>query len=492
MVVIKMVSKEFNELYQQHEQKFVKMDQIKRASKSVLYNNKWKQHNINVSNLKGISGLRKLPFISADDLRITWENHPIEEIILTKNVGMWYCTSGSSGNRKWMAWTYNDLSRSNEELGKRLLDVIKPDDIMMAILLPSPFISGSVPYRILEATGSIGKPIEQIILSPDTVEDGFGILMKRQPTIFMCTPSLSLRLAEEIAKNTPRILKAQAKAQKSTKLRIASVVTKMIKAKPKQVFKKLRLGYFVSEKLEPYRKAIEDLYELEAYDFYGFTEGFGGGFECEIHNGLHFPSLNGLLEIILDEELVKEEKDPKYIPEAILLSEVEKGMRGEIVITDFKEAIPLIRYRMRDRIEVISPDECSCGRNTPRLKIVGRTDAMINIGLIRMPVPIIEDLILKEFKNGKVNLWEIFITRDGFKPKLTLAIEPEYVKDEEKFKKELLDSLYSFDLFQRGIDNELFLFDKIKIVSKLKLEVYGQGKRRKVRYHPDFNKSVKL
>jgi phenylacetate-CoA ligase len=487
-----MASAEFQELYKKHEQYFIKLDQIKRASKSALYHYKWKKFNIDVSNLKGISGLRKLPFVSADDLRQTWESHPIEEIILTKNVGMWYCTSGSSGNRKWMAWTYNDLSRSNEELGKRLLAVISPDDIIMAILLSSPFISGTVPYRVLEATGSIGKPIEQIILSPDTVEDGFGILLKRQPTIFMCTPSLALRLAEEIAKNTPRILKAQAQAQKSAKLRIASAVTKVLKVKPKQVFKNLRLGYFVSEKLEPYRKAVEDLYGLEAYDFYGFTEGFGGGFECEIHNGLHFPSLNGFIEIIPDKELEKEEADPSYIPETILLTDVEKGLQGEIVVTDFKEAIPLIRYRMRDRVEVISPDECECGRGTPRMKIIGRTDAMINVGIIRMPVPIIEGLILKDFKNGKVSLWEIFISRVGFKPMLTLTIEPEHVKDEEKFKKEIYDSLYSFDLFQRGVDNELFVFDKIKIVSKLQLEVYGQGKRRKVRTHPDFDKPVKL
>jgi phenylacetate-coenzyme A ligase PaaK-like adenylate-forming protein len=487
-----MASKEFTELYKQHDEMLIKLDHINRASKSALYYNKWKQYDINTSKLKGINGLRKLPFISSNDLRMTWENHPIEKIILTKSVGMWYCTSGSSGNRKWMAWTFNDINRSKKVLGERLLQILKPDDIMMAILLSSPFISGSVPYRILESTGSVGTPIEQIILSPETVEDGFGILLKRQPTIFMCTPSLALRFAEEIAKSTPQILKAQAKEKKSAKLRIASAITKVMKVKPKQVFKNLRLGYFVSEKLEPYRKAIEDSYGLEAYDFYGFTEGFGGGIECELHDGLHFPSLNSILEIIPENELVKEEKDPNYIPETFLLSEVEKGMRGEIVVTDFKEAMPLIRYRMRDRVEVVSPEECSCDRGTPRLKIIGRTDAMISIGLIRMPVPIIEELILKEFKNGKVSIWEIFISREGFKPKLTLTVEPEHVKDEEKFKKEIFESLYSFDLFQRGVDNELFVFDKIKIVSKLNLEVYGQGKRRKVRHHPDFEKSVKM
>jgi phenylacetate-coenzyme A ligase PaaK-like adenylate-forming protein len=122
-----MASKEFQERYQKHDQTLIKMNHITQASKSALYNAKWKQHNIDATKLKGINGLRKLPFISSSDLRLTWEKHSIEEIILTKNVGMWYCTSGSSGNRKWMAWTFNDLNRSNKALGERLLNVIKPE-----------------------------------------------------------------------------------------------------------------------------------------------------------------------------------------------------------------------------------------------------------------------------------------------------------------------------------------------------------------------------
>ncbi|NHJ40092.1 MAG: phenylacetate--CoA ligase family protein [Asgard group archaeon] len=487
-----MTTKEFQVLYQQHEKTMRELNLLKKAFNSALYRGNWKKFNVDVTKLEGINDLKKIPFSSADNLRETWKNHSIEEILLTKNVGLWYCTSGSMGDKKWMAWTYNDLNRSKVEFGERLLKVIKPDDIIMAILLPSPFISGTLPYRILESTGVVGTPIEQIIMSPDTVEDGFGLLMRRQPTVFMCTPSLALRLAEEITKNTPRILKAQAIQEKSVKLRIASAVTKVIKIKPKQVFKNLRLGYFVSESLDPYRKALEELYGLEAYDFYGFTEGFGGGFECSEHNGLHFPSLNLVIEIIPEKELIKEEDDPSYVPETILLSEAEKGLRGEIVVTDFKEAIPLIRYRVRDKIEVVQIDECSCGNFSPKLKILGRTDAMLNIGIIRLPIPVLEDLIQKDFKHGKVNLWEIFVSRDGFKPKLTLTIEPEFIKDEEGFTKELFDSLYGFETFQRGYDNELFVFDKIKIVSKLKLDIIGQGKRRKVRYHPDFNKPVKI
>jgi len=485
-------SKEFQTLYQEHEKTLEQLQLIQRASKSALYGEKWKAAHIEIGALKGFAGLQTLPYTDAADLRQTWESQPIEDIILTKNVGFWFCTSGSMGKKKWIPWTLNDFNRSKAEIGKRLFAVLQPEDIIMAILLPPPFISSSIPFRILEGTASVGAPLEQIILSPDTIQDGFQLLMKRQPTAFFCTPSLALRLAEEIGRNTPKILKQMAKDKKSAKLHLASLITKIKTVKPKQVFKKLRVGFFTTESLEPFRKVIEDLYELEAYDYYGFTEGFGGAIECSLHNGLHFPSLNGIIEIIPEKELALEEKTPGYIPKAILLSEAEKGMVGELVVTDFKEALPLVRYRLRDKVIVVADDECSCGQSSPRLKILGRTDDIINLGVIRFSTLIFENILKTDFKYGQVRLWEVFISRDGFKPKLTLTIEPTRVSNETEFKKEVFKALHSFSTFKIGFENELFLFDEIKLVDRLQLEIIGQGKRRKVRYDPAFFKAVKF
>ncbi|NHJ84444.1 MAG: phenylacetate--CoA ligase family protein [Asgard group archaeon] len=483
----------FKELYQEHNDKFIKTNHLQRAYKSALYREKWKSEKVAIDKLQGIDSLKSIPYSNANDLRNTWENYAIEDIILTKSVALWFTTSGSMGNKKWMGWTYNDVSSSKEELGRSVLSIFTQEDRIMAILLPSPFISGTIPYRILESTGSMGTPIEQIIMSPDTVEDSFRLLMRRQPTGFICTPSFALRLAEEINRNAPRILDRMAKEQKSAKLKIASVVTKLTTVKPKQVFKNLRIGIFTSESLGPYRKAIEDLYGLEAFDLYGFTEGFGAGLECKEHKGLHFPSLNSVLEIIPQEELDKEAKDPSYHPETILLPDAKKGLKGELVVTDFKEAIPLIRYRVNDLVEVLDIDECSCGRNSPKMKVLGRSDDIINLGVIRFSTIIFDNLLQRDdFKNGKVDFWDLYITRDGFKPKLTLTIQIKEVSNEEQFKKELFESLCSSDIFKRGYDNELFLFDKIKLVDKLKLEIIGQGKRRKIRYDPKFFESVKL
>ena len=443
--------------------------------------------------LSGFEGLDKLPYSSADDLRKVWEERPIEEIILTKNVGIWHCTSGSMGTKKWVPWTYNDYNMGKTTIGRMLFEGdLRADDVVMAIVLPAPFMSGGLPYRLLESTGSIGSPVEQIVLSPDYVEDGFSLLLKRQPTVFLCTPMLALRMAEEIAKNTPRILSRLAKEKKSKKLKFASFITKIKSIKPKRVFKNLRNGYFTTESLAPYRKAVEQQYEVEAFDIYGFTEGFGGGFECEEHDGLHFPSLYTIMEIIPQKELEKENKDPNYLPESVLLSEANEGLMGELVVTDFKEALPLVRYRVRDLVKVISVDGCACGRFYPRMEILGRTDDVINLGVIRLSSIVLNNILHSDFKSGRIGNWEIYVSRKGYKPLLNLIIEPEEVKEEEKFKQEIFNGLCNFDIFKTGLDTGLFVFDEIQLTSKLKLEIVGQGKARRIRYDPNYSKAVKF
>jgi phenylacetate-CoA ligase len=484
--------KEFTELYLKHEKKIKDEQILKKASKSILYSNNWEKRNIKIENITNLNDLQKIPYTSADDLRKAWVDQNIEDIIITKKVGIWHCTSGSMGVKKWIPWSYNDYITGRKEAAEIFFQMgMTTNDIMMSIVLPAPFISGSLGYRLLEGSGILGKPIEEIILSPNFVKDSFGLLLKRQPTIMLCTPSLALRMAEEITRNTPKVIERLSKEKRSMKLKIASFVTKIKSIKPKQIFKNLKAGYFTAEPLDPYRKALEEQFNIETFDIYGFTEGFGVGFECKEHNGLHFPSHNVILEIIPVKELNKEVEDPTYHPEAVLLSHAEKGLRGELVATDFKEALPLVRYRLRDMVQVIDDQECACGFPTPKLKVLGRTDDIINLGVIRLSTIVIDKILRDKYENGEIKEWEIYITREGYKPKLKLMVEPLYIKNEEEFKKEIFTKINLIEVFKQGLDNELFIFNQIEFVSKLKLEIIGQGKSRRIRYSPDYMKSVK-
>ncbi|WEU40491.1 MAG: GH3 auxin-responsive promoter family protein [Candidatus Odinarchaeum yellowstonii] len=490
---VKMVSdlSTFQKHYENQEKRLDETRLFQKAALSALYHDKWASRSIKVEGLKGFEGLRELPFTEPNDIRLAWENHPIEDIILTKNVAVWHCTSGSMGKKKWIPWSYNDYTLSRLEIGKLLFETgLKPDDIMLSITLPAPFISGSLPYRILESSGSIGYPIEQIITAPTSMQEVFELLVKRQPTVMLSTPSLALRIAEEIGKRTPSILKKLAEEKKSLKIKLGSFITRLVSIKPRHIFKKLRIGFFTAESLDPYRSMLQDLWGLEAFDLYGFTEGFGVGYECSEHNGLHFPSLNCILEIIPESELKKEENNPDYAPKTVLLSEAEKGLTGELVVTDFKEALPLIRYRIRDLVKTVQTDECSCGCFSPKLKVLGRSDDIVNMGVIRFSSTSINQVLKSDMKNGKVDKWGIYISRKGYKPLLKLRIQPSEVKDEKLFREEIFSNLLNIEAFKTGFEAGLFILEPFEFTDQLNLEVIGQGKTRLIRYSPDYNKPL--
>ena len=129
------------------------------------------------------------------------------------------------------------------------------------------------------------------------------------------------------------------------------------------------------------RHEIEERLGLEAYDIYGLTEIIGPGVsvECECHNGLHIFEDHFLPEII----------DPDSG------EQLDYGQEGELVFTSLtKEAMPVIRYRTRDR-SVLHAEKCDCGRTLVRMeKIRGRTDDMLIVRGVNVFPSLVEKALL--------------------------------------------------------------------------------------------------
>ncbi|HEX9905117.1 MAG TPA: AMP-binding protein [Propylenella sp.] len=86
--------------------------------------------------------------------------------------------------------------------------------------------------------------------------------------------------------------------------------------------------------------------------------------ECEAQGGMHF-SGRGFVHV----ELVDLDTG-----DAIAMDD---GAEGELVYTHLKrEAAPLLRFRSRDHVRV-SAGACACGRTSPRIRCIGRTDDML-------------------------------------------------------------------------------------------------------------------
>jgi phenylacetate-CoA ligase len=86
--------------------------------------------------------------------------------------------------------------------------------------------------------------------------------------------------------------------------------------------------------------------------------------ECEEQDGMHVGA-RGFVHV----ELVE--------PETGRALALDDGASGELVLTHLHHrAAPLLRFRTRDHVQVRA-DACPCGRTSPRIRCVGRTDDML-------------------------------------------------------------------------------------------------------------------
>jgi phenylacetate-CoA ligase len=86
--------------------------------------------------------------------------------------------------------------------------------------------------------------------------------------------------------------------------------------------------------------------------------------ECEEQAGMHFGAV-GLVHV----ELID--------PETGASRELRDGATGELVLTHLRHrAAPVLRFRSRDHVELWT-SSCRCGRTTPRVRCIGRTDDML-------------------------------------------------------------------------------------------------------------------
>jgi phenylacetate-coenzyme A ligase PaaK-like adenylate-forming protein len=277
-------------------------------------------------------------------------------------------------------------------------------------------------------------------------------------------PSLAARLAEIIQESAPTTAKNQLQKQKTLENLLIYMVTRFKKIRPKDL-SKFKFGLFGGEPLDPYRKVLTEAYGLEPYEMYVFTEFIPPSVECKMHEGMHLWLDICLPEIILEEELEKERNDKSYIPKAVPLWEAKKGQRGEYVLTTFGEALPLIRYRFGDLIEVYGVEPCGCGITHPRVKVPRRSDlSVVCLGAVRFPFASLEEKVLGKTDYGQARKWQLEIGREEYRPKLIIRLEPNSeFTNEGLFHKEITNKILEIDVIKVGIENKILATPEVKI-----------------------------
>lgn len=135
--------------------------------------------------------------------------------------------------------------------------------------------------------------------------------------------------------------------------------------------------------------------------------------ECEEHDGMHFNAQKSVAVELID-------------PETGANVPWEADATGELVYTTFaRDATPLVRYRSRDHALVIGTD-CRCGRTSPRIRCVGRTDDMLIYKGMNVFPTAIRDLITQLFVDDvgpMLRIWKERVDQVRFDNSIAVDVE---------------------------------------------------------------------
>lgn len=285
----------------------------------------------------GLDDIAALPLTEKDELRASRSDadpigthlaSPLEEVVRI------FSTSGTTGVPSYIPLTAGDLENWVRTSARSYgASGLAPGQRLISTYNAGPFVAGAA----LDAFPRLG--LCHIPVGTGNTERLLTAVKFLKPQVLACTPSYALHLAE--------IGEAR-----GLDLPNSSIERIMVAGEPGGG--------------EPAMRA-----KLEAAWGAKVTEAMGIGDisvslwgECEEQHGMHF-SGRGFVHF----ELIEPESG-KAVP-------VEDGARGELVYTHLRHrGAPQLRFRSRDHV-VVHTGPCPCGRTSPRVRCIGRTDDML-------------------------------------------------------------------------------------------------------------------
>jgi phenylacetate-CoA ligase len=285
----------------------------------------------------GLAELAQLPLTDKSELRATrTDGDPFGAhlCVAPSELVRVYSTSGTTGAPSYIPLTAEDLegwvtvsARSYAASG------VAAGERVVTTYNAGPFAAGAA----LAAFDRIG--LCHIPVGTGNTERLVRAIGDLRPTAAVLTPSYAAHLVEWAA-------------ERDVDLRGSSVERVLVAGEPGGG--------------EPaFRAALEQGWGARVTEAMGIGDiGVSLWGECEEQAGMHLGARG-----FVHAELV----DPgtgRSVP-------FEDGAAGELVLTHLRQrAAPLLRFRTRDHVEVRA-GSCPCGRTSPRIRCVGRTDDML-------------------------------------------------------------------------------------------------------------------
>lgn len=322
--------------------------------------------------VRSFQDLARFPFTTKQDLR---DGYPFGLFAVPREqVVRVHASSGTTGKPTVVGYTARDIdtwaslmARSIRAAGGR------PGDMVHVAYGYGLFTGGLGAHYGAEKLGCTVVPV-----SGGQTEKQVRLIVDFRPDLIMVTPSYMLNIAEEFVRQglDPRACS-------------------------------LKIGIFGAEPwTEAMRAEIEHRVDIDAVDLYGLSEVIGPGVASEC-----VESKDGA--VIWEDHFYPEVVDPDtgwVLPD---------GQTGELVFTSLtKEALPVIRYRTRDRTKLLPPTARSMRRMA---RIAGRTDDMLIIRGVNVFPSQIEELIVGDSRLAPQYVLEV--SREGSLDQLAVKIE---------------------------------------------------------------------
>lgn len=396
---------------------------VAQSAKCPFYGQRLAEAGVSAENIHSLDDIRRIPVTTKDDLR---GQYPTGLLCVPRaEIVRMHCSSGTTGTPTAICHTRNDLNSWADLMARSMYMVgIRGEDVFQNM-------SG---YGLF--TGGLGIHFGAERLGCLTIPAGAGnsrrqlkLIKDFCTTVVHILPSYALILGEK--------MQALGEDPRSLPLRVA-----LVGAEPYT---------------EEFRKRIEQLFDMKAYNSYGLSEmnGPGVAFECPVQNGMH----------VWEDAFLPEIVDPQTG------SPVPEGEVGELVMTTLcRQGMPILRYRTRDLTRFL-PGECVCGRKHRRIdRILGRADDMFIIKGVNIYPMQVEEVVMSFPEVGQNYL--IVLENDGLADVIKVQVEIR----EEFFVEDMRQLQNIQKAIARRLRDEILVTPKVELVQSDSLPKTDGGK----------------
>jgi phenylacetate-CoA ligase len=285
----------------------------------------------------GLDDLAALPLTEKFEVKATTTpDDPIGTHLCAtrEEIARIYSTSGTTGTPSYIPLTDTDIE--NWVLGSARsysASGVRPGQRIVSTYNAGPFVAGAA----LEAFERIG--LSHIPVGTGNTERLMLAVELLDPEAAVLTPSYAAYLLEWAR-------------ERGKDLRESSVERVLVAGEPGGG--------------EPaFRAKLEEGWGAKVTEVMGIGDiGASLWGECEERDGMHLGARGFVHAELID-------------PDSGEARPIEDGASGELVLSHLQHrAAPLLRFRTRDHVE-FRTSSCPCGRTSPRVRCVGRTDDML-------------------------------------------------------------------------------------------------------------------